>query len=139
MSDRQQQIEEQYDRVHNLRGEEITSSVLIQGSVEGFRLNESRERVSSGKPRLSVLRSREKVESQDNYAENQNLNQNDIEDSDAGYRVSTVTPYTVDMVAHYGHFDKHISDTNKDFKEEIHRKVQTIKLEDTAELNNRVS
>ena len=34
---------------------------------------------------------------------------------------------------------KHISDTNMDFKEEIHRKVQTIKLEDTAELNNRVS
>ena len=139
MSDRQQQIEEQYDRVLNLRGEEITSSVLIQGSVEGFRLNESREGRSSGKPRLSGLRSREKVESQDNYAENQNLSQNDIEDSDAGYRVSTVTPYTVDMIAHYGHFDKHISDTNKDFKEEIHRKVQTIKLEDTAELNNRVS
>lgn len=42
------------------------------------------------------------------------------------------------MAAHYGHFDKHISDTNMDFKEEIHRKVQTIKLEDTAELNNRV-
>jgi hypothetical protein len=61
MSDRQQQIEEQYDRVHNLRGEEITGSVLIQGSVDGFRLNESRERVSSGKPRLSGLRSREKV------------------------------------------------------------------------------
>ena len=124
MSDRQQQIEEQYDRVHNLRGEEITSSVLVQGSVEGFRLNESRERVTQGKQRLSGLRTREKVGSPDNYAENQNLSQNDIEDSDAGqYRTSTVTPYTVDMVAHYAHFDKHISDTNMDFKEEIHRKV----------------
>ena len=45
----------------------------------------------------------------------------------------------MNMEASYGHFDKHISDTNMDFKEEIHRKVQTIKLEDTAELNNRVS
>jgi hypothetical protein len=79
------------------------------------------------------------VESTDNYAENQNLSQNDIEDSDTGYRGSTVTPYTVDMVAHYGHFDSHISDTNKDFKEEIHRKVQTIKLADASELNKRVS
>lgn len=52
---------------------------------------------------------------------------------------STVTPYTVNMELSYTIFDKHISDTNMDFKEEILRKVQTIKLEDTSELNNRVS
>ena len=36
---------------------------------------------------------------------------------------STITPYTVNMEQSFAIFDKHVSDANLDFKEEIHRKV----------------
>jgi len=35
-------------------------------------------------------------------------------------------------------FDHHVSDCNLDFKENVLRKVQTIKLSDTSELNKKV-
>jgi len=50
----------------------------------------------------------------------------------------TVTPYRVDMGQSLQEFDHHVSDCNLDFKENVLRKVQTIKLSDTSELNKKV-
>ena len=112
---------------------------MVQVSVDAFRLSESRERVTSGKQRLGNLKPREKVESPEIYAENQNLSQEGVDDTDLVYEETALTPYTVNMNAHYNHFDKHITYSNTDFKENIHRKVQTIQLEDKNELSLRVS
>jgi hypothetical protein len=49
------------------------------------------------------------------------------------------TTFTVNMAASFEEFGEHVSYCNKDFKEEIMKKVQMIKLKDTACLNKRVS
>lgn len=53
-------------------------------------------------------------------------------------RTVKVTPYVVNMAASSEEFNKHVSDCNLDFKENVMRKVQTIKLKDTADLNKKV-
>jgi hypothetical protein len=49
-----------------------------------------------------------------------------------------VTPFAVNMESSAHEFKKHTSESNLDFKENILRKVQTIKLRDTSELNSKV-
>ena len=51
---------------------------------------------------------------------------------------STMVQYSCNMEASYEEFDNHALECNVDFKENILRKVQTIKLKDTSELNKKV-
>jgi len=66
----------------------------------------------------------------------QNISQDDIDDS--FHQTYEATPYTVNMEASFGDFDGHVSVSNRDFKENVLKKVQMIKLEDTSHLNMRV-
>lgn len=43
------------------------------------------------------------------------------------------------MEASHYEFNTHIIDCNKDFRENMMKKIQIIKLKDTAALNNKVS
>lgn len=56
-----------------------------------------------------------------------------------GLLQKTHTTFSVNMAASYDEFGEHISICNKDFKEQIMKKVQMIKLKDTSSLNKRVS
>jgi|DEB0MinimDraft_12_1074336.scaffolds.fasta_scaffold182306_1 hypothetical protein len=49
-----------------------------------------------------------------------------------------VTPYVVNMELSSAEFSSHVGECNLDFKENVLRKVQTIKLKDTADLNKKV-
>lgn len=46
-----------------------------------------------------------------------------------------VTPFEVNMELSLQEFSSHVKQCNNDFRENIMRKVQTIKLKDTSELN----
>ena len=47
--------------------------------------------------------------------------------------------YTVNMEASYGEFHGHVVDINRDFKENMIKKVYTVKLNDQDSLNKKVS
>ena len=49
------------------------------------------------------------------------------------------TTFVVDMAASHQEFYNHVSESNKDFKEQIMKKVQMIQLKDTSSLNKQVS
>lgn len=49
------------------------------------------------------------------------------------------TKFTVDMDASYRDVTKHIRDINRDFKENMIKKVHTVKLNDQDGLNKKVS
>jgi len=49
-----------------------------------------------------------------------------------------VTTYNVDMNLSVNEFHRHVEDCNMDFKENIIKQVQTIKLKDTSELYKKV-
>lgn len=55
-----------------------------------------------------------------------------------GTTVKVTTPYVVNMQASINEFASHVEECNNDFKENIHRKVQTIKLKSTSELYKKV-
>lgn len=42
------------------------------------------------------------------------------------------------MEASHNEFNLHVSDCNKDFRENIMKKIQMIKLKDTSQLNKKV-
>ena len=62
----------------------------------------------------------------------------EILDQDGNYVTFTVTPFRVDMELSYKEFRSHTSKCNLDFKENIMKQVQTIKLKDTDELSKKV-
>lgn len=49
-----------------------------------------------------------------------------------------MTPYEVDMESSVYEFSAHIGDCNTNFRENIFKKVQTIKLKDTDQLNKKI-
>lgn len=61
------------------------------------------------------------------------------DDVDGSYMNSyIVTPFSVNMEQSFKDFSNHVNQCNLDFKENIIKQVQTIKLKDTSELNIRV-
>jgi len=60
------------------------------------------------------------------------------EDSIKILKTVKATPYVVDTSKSIVDLGKHVAESNNDFKENIIRKVQTIKLKDTADLNKKV-
>ena len=65
----------------------------------------------------------------------QGVHQMSAEDSEVRVQV---TPYVVNMGLSLNEFGKDVNERNLDFKENVLRKVQTIKLRDTSELNKKV-
>lgn len=54
------------------------------------------------------------------------------------HTVVTTTKFTVNMEASYRDVTKHILDINRDFKENVIKKVHTVKLNDQDLLNKKV-
>lgn len=55
-----------------------------------------------------------------------------------GVGITTTTKFTVNMEASYRDVTKHILDINRDFKENMIKKVHTVKLNDQDILNKKV-
>jgi hypothetical protein len=56
-----------------------------------------------------------------------------------GLQASVASKFTVNMEASYREVTKHILDINRDFKENMIKKVHTVKLNDQDLLNKKVS
>ena len=60
------------------------------------------------------------------------------EDDEEFYNIQVPKGYTVNLEASYQEFNSHMFECNLDFKENIIRQTQTMKLKDTSELNKAV-
>ena len=100
-------------------------------SGSGFRMKENSEKI--GRNRLSGYEDIQQL------SEAGIAHEEEILDQDGNYVTFTVTPFRVDMELSYKEFRSHTSKCNHDFKENIMKQVQTIKLKDTDELSKKVS
>lgn len=67
-----------------------------------------------------------------------NVEEEDEDGSGGYYQVQVTKGYSVNMEASYQEFNSHMFECNLDFKENIIRQTQTMKLRDTSDLNKAV-
>ena len=142
--------EEAHDIVHDLQGQVPMAqgsidSMQVTGAVNepdmsdqyGRRRSQSNTQIGKG----SGYRSREN----EGIGSLKDIDEMRFSNVDAGEdveefsypdrQVRQVVGYVVNMEASYQEFNSHIYECNLDFKENIIRQVQTMKLRDTSELN----
>jgi len=140
MSDHLPDQEEVHDIVHDLQGNNLNDIALDHsplGNIDHKKRgrSHSNQNVSRLEKRLSA--------GGNHYEENlpiiENMEEMSAEDAAKFTQQQfSVTPYTVNMESSVHEFGKHVSECNLDFKENVLRKIQTIKLKDTSELNKKV-
>ena len=123
--------EEAHDIVHDLDGMVPSSATLMHESGD-IEFKENKTRAYSGKNvrETSIMKS----SGSSNMQIVESVNQMSAEETGT----VSITPYVVKMEASVDEFGEHVTYCNRDFKENIMRKVQTIKLADTQQLNTKV-
>ena len=123
MSDGHAGEEEVHDIVHDLHRDVPASAGLNYGEgLEKGILTSSGKRSNESGSGLQVIETVNQMSADDNVVSG----------------TMNASRYEVRMEVSLNDFSRHVTDCNRDFKENIMRKVQTIKLADTAELNKKV-
>lgn len=142
--------EEAHDIVHDLQGQvptavqsgiEQTAAVMMSGDIDQYGFQQ-RRRSSSNTQKMGAPGSGTRVnEGLGSLKDIDEMRFSQVEEEDevasgVGYYSEQVTKgYTVDMEASNQEFNSHLFECNLDFKENIIRQVQTMKLRNTSELN----
>jgi hypothetical protein len=147
--------EEAHDIVYDLHGQEPNSAVqsgiyqqtaAVTGSMSPdlivqYGIQQQRRRSSSNTNMRGAPGSGFRINEAGSFKEIDEMRFSNVEEEDEAeefYSVQVAKGYTVNMEASNQEFTSHMFECNLDFKENIIRQTQTMKLRDTSELNKAV-